>query len=295
MALAAVVMWGTTFVSTKKLLEAGLTPADIMFYRFLLAYGVMWICSPRIRWPKNWRDELLCVGAGISGGSLYFLTENSALGLTLASNVALLVATAPILTVILTRLLLKSGRLRNSLIAGSFIALLGVACVVYNGSVILQVHPLGDLLSFTAALTWAFYNIFLKKLDGKYNTLYITRKVFFYGVLTLLPVFLIRPLTTDTAILLRPMVFSNLLFLGLVASLFCFAVWNAAVKHLGTLATSNYIYLVPLVTMISSALLLHERITPVALTGAMMILGGVYVAENGGSIPSIKRLFVKHT
>lgn len=178
MALAAVVLWGTTFVSTKKLLEAGLTPADIMFYRFLLAYGVMWICSPRIRWPKNWRDELLFVGAGISGGSLYFLTENSALGLTLASNVALLVATAPILTVILTRLLLKSGRLRNSLIAGSFIALLGVACVVYNGSVILQVHPLGDLLSFTAALTWAFYNIFLKKLDGKYNTLYITRKVF---------------------------------------------------------------------------------------------------------------------
>ncbi len=234
MALAAVVLWGTTFVSTKKLLEAGLTPADIMFYRFLLAYGVMWICSPRIRWPKNWRDELLFVGAGISGGSLYFLTENSALGLTLASNVALLVATAPILTVILTRLLLKSGRLRNSLIAGSFIALLGVACVVYNGSVILQVHPLGDLLSFTAALTWAFYNIFLKKLDGKYNTLYITRKVFFYGVLTLLPVFLIRPLTTDTAILLRPMVFSNLLFLGLIASLFCFAVWNAAVKHLGT-------------------------------------------------------------
>ncbi len=170
-----------------------------------------------------------------------------------------------------------------------------MACVVYNGSVILQVHPLGDLLSFTAALTWAFYNIFLKKLDGKYNTLYITRKVFFYGVLTLLPVFLIRPLTTDTAILLRPMVFSNLLFLGLIASLFCFAVWNAAVKHLGTLATSNYIYLVPLVTMISSALLLHERITPVALTGAMMILGGVYVAENGGSIPFVKKLFVKHT
>lgn len=114
-------------------------------------------------------------------------------------------------------------------------------------------------------------------------------------MLTLLPVFLIRPLTTDTAILLRPMVFSNLLFLGLIASLFCFAVWNAAVKHLGTLATSNYIYLVPLVTMISSALLLHERITPVALTGAMMILGGVYVAENGGSIPFVKKLFVKHT
>ena len=294
-ALFTVTVWGATFVSTKVLIANSLTPAEIFLLRFAMAYICIWPLSSRRLGASGWRDEMTLAVAGITGGSLYFLTENSALGLTLASNVALLVATAPILTVILTRLLLKSGRLRNSLIAGSFIALLGVACVVYNGSVILQVHPLGDLLSFTAALTWAFYNIFLKKLDGKYNTLYITRKVFFYGVLTLLPVFLIRPLTTDTAILLRPMVFGNLLFLGLVASLFCFAVWNAAVKHLGTLATSNYIYLVPLVTMISSALLLHERITPVALTGAMMILGGVYVAENGGSIPSVKRLFVKHT
>ena len=294
-ALFSVAVWGATFVSTKVLIANSLTPAEIFLLRFAMAYICIWPLSGRRLWASGWRDELTLSVAGITGGSLYFLTENSALGLTLASNVALLVATAPILTVILTRLLLKSGRLRNSLIAGSFIALLGVACVVYNGSVILQVHPLGDLLSFTAALTWAFYNIFLKKLDGKYNTLYITRKVFFYGVLTLLPVFLIRPLTTDTAILLRPMVFSNLLFLGLIASLFCFAVWNAAVKHLGTLATSNYIYLVPLVTMISSALLLHERITPVALTGAMMILGGVYVAENGGSIPFVKKLFVKHT
>ena len=294
-ALFSVAVWGATFVSTKVLIANSLTPAEIFLLRFAMAYLCILPLSGRRLWASGWRDELTLSVAGITGGSLYFLTENSALGLTLASNVALLVATAPILTVILTRLLLKSGRLRNSLIAGSFIALLGVACVVYNGSVILQVHPLGDLLSFTAALTWAFYNIFLKKLDGKYNTLYITRKVFFYGVLTLLPVFLIRPLTTDTAILLRPMVFSNLLFLGLIASLFCFAVWNAAVKHLGTLATSNYIYLVPLVTMISSALLLHERITPVALTGAMMILGGVYVAENGGSIPFVKKLFVKHT
>ena len=294
-ALFSVAVWGATFVSTKVLIANSLTPAEIFLLRFAMAYICIWPLSGRRLWASGWRDEMTLAVAGITGGSLYFLTENSALGLTLASNVALLVATAPILTVILTRLLLKSGRLRNSLIAGSFIALLGVACVVYNGSVILQVHPLGDLLSFTAALTWAFYNIFLKKLDGKYNTLYITRKVFFYGVLTLLPVFLIRPLTTDTAILLRPMVFSNLLFLGLIASLFCFAVWNAAVKHLGTLATSNYIYLVPLVTMISSALLLHERITPVALTGAMMILGGVYVAENGGSIPFVKKLFVKHT
>lgn len=67
MALAAVVLWGTTFVSTKKLLEAGVTPADIMFYRFLLAYGVMWICSRASDGQKTGGTELLFVGAGISG------------------------------------------------------------------------------------------------------------------------------------------------------------------------------------------------------------------------------------
>lgn len=289
MALAAVVLWGTTFVSTKTLLGHGLTPADIMFYRFLQAYIIMWFFSPHFHWPKNLKDELLFIGAGICGGSLYFLTENSALKLTLTSNVALLVGTAPILTVLLSRFLLKTGRLRHNLIIGSLVALFGVACVVYNGSVILQIHPVGDLLSLTAAVTWALYNIFLKKLDGKYDTLYITRKIFFYGVLTLSPVFLIRPLTTDIALLTQPAVLGNLLFLGLVASLFCYVIWNRAVKQLGTIATSNYIYIVPLVTMLSSALILKEQITPMALTGAVLILGGVYVAENGLSIPFFKK------
>lgn len=295
MALAAVVLWGTTFVSTKTLLGEGLTPADIMFYRFLQAYIIMWLFSPHFHWPKNFKDELLFIGAGICGGSLYFLTENSALKLTLASNVALLVGTAPILTVIFSRLLLKTGRLRHNLIIGSIVALIGVACVVYNGSFILQIHPWGDLLSLTAALTWALYNIILKKLDGKYDTLYITRKLFFYGVLTLTPVFLFQPLTTDITLLTRPIVLGNLLFLGLVASLFCYVIWNRAVKQLGTITTSNYIYIVPLVTLISSALILKEQITSMALTGAFLILGGVYVAENGASIPYFKKLFSKHT
>ena len=128
----------------------------------------------------------------------------------------------------------------------------------------------------------------LKKLDGRHSTLEITRKVFFYGVVTLLPVFAFTPLRFDTALFRNPVVAGNLLFLGLVASLFCFAVWNTAVKHLGTVKTSNYIYLVPLVALISSAIVLNERITPVALGGAVLILGGVYIAENGRHIRGLK-------
>ena len=211
------------------------------------------------------------------------------LPITLASNVALLLATAPILTVLLSRLwLCRSERIGRPLAAGSVLALAGVALVVFNGSFILKIQPAGDLLTLAAALTWALYNICLKKLDGRHSTLEITRKVFFYGVVTLLPVFAFTPLRFDTALFRNPVVAGNLLFLGLVASLFCFAVWNTAVKHLGTVKTSNYIYLVPLVALISSAIVLNERITPVALGGAVLILGGVYIAENGRHIRGLK-------
>ena len=289
LALTAVAIWGTTFVSTKLLLAEGMTPAEIMFYRFLIAYLALKLYKPTFRLPASWRDEALFAAAGLTGGSLYFLTENMALQITLASNVALLLATAPILTVLLSRLWLgRSERIGRPLAAGSVLALAGVALVVFNGSFILKIQPAGDLLTLAAALTWALYNICLKKLDGRHSTLEITRKVFFYGVVTLLPVFAFTPLRFDTALFRNPVVAGNLLFLGLVASLFCFAVWNTAVKHLGTVKTSNYIYLVPLVALISSAIVLNERITPVALGGAALILSGVYIAENGRRIRGLK-------
>lgn len=289
LALTAVAIWGTTFVSTKLLLAEGMTPAEIMFYRFLIAYLALKLYKPTFRLLESWRDEALFAAAGLTGGSLYFLTENMALQITLASNVALLLATAPILTVLLSRLWLgRSERIGRPLAAGSVLALAGVALVVFNGSFILKIQPAGDLLTLAAALTWALYNICLKKLDGRHSTLEITRKVFFYGVVTLLPVFAFTPLRFDTALFRNPVVAGNLLFLGLVASLFCFAVWNTAVKHLGTVKTSNYIYLVPLVALISSAIVLNERITPVALGGAVLILGGVYIAENGRHIRGLK-------
>ncbi len=298
LALAAVVIWGTTFVSTKILLREGLSPSEIMFFRFLIAYVVLKAVSLRTNPPLRLRDELLFAAAGISGGSLYFLTENTALQIAPASDVALLLATSPILTVLLSKIWLeRTEPFGRSLGWGALLALSGVALVVYNGNFVLDIHPLGNLLTLVASLMWAAYNICLKKLDQRHTTLEITRKVFFYGLLTLSPVFLFAPLRTGNRLPHTPTVLIHLLFLGLVASLFCYAIWNLAVKRLGTVRTSNYIYLVPLVSLLCSALILHEKITPLAIAGAALILGGVYVAEHGlrpkkplRDIPNTQRL-----
>ncbi len=278
-AFVIVLIWGTTFISTKILLLNGLSPEDIFFFRFGMAYiGICFLGKTRL-FAKSWRDEFTFFLIGISGGSIYFLAENFALKITQASNVALIICTAPLLTAILSHIFLKNEKLSKRLIQGSLLALFGVALVVFNGRFILQLNPLGDLLSFLAALSWAFYTILLKQISNRYSTLFITRKVFFYGLLTILPTFLIHPLTTDTIILFQPVVYWNLLFLGIVASLLCFFFWNIVIKHLGAVKTTNYVYLVPGVTLIASSVFLNEIITTFALIGTFFILAGVFWAE----------------
>ena len=272
-AILTVAIWGLTFIATKVLINHGLTPQEIFFYRFLIAYLGIWIISPKRLWAAKLKDELWMVAGGIFGGSLYFFTENTALGITQASNVSFIICTAPLLTTILSLLFYnKSEKATKGLFYGSLLALIGVGLIVFNGSVVLKLSPVGDLLTLLAALSWAFYSLVIKKMTGRYPTVFITRKIFFYGVLTILPAFLLRPLQPDFGILLQPVVLSNLLFLAVLASLVCYILWNVVLKQLGTVKASNYIYLNPLVTMLASVAILHEQITWITLMGAACII-----------------------
>ena len=281
-AILTVSIWGLTFIATKVLIGYGLTPQEIFFYRFLIAYAGIWIISPKRLFANRWKDEFWLMAGGIFGGSLYFFTENTALGITQASNVSFLICTAPLLTTILSLLFYKSEKATKGLIGGSLLALAGVGLVVFNGSVILKISPVGDLLTLLAALSWAFYSLIIRKMTGRYPTVFITRKIFFYGVLTILPAFLLHPLQPDLDILLKPIVLSNLLFLAVLASLICYVLWNVVLKQLGTVRASSYIYLNPLVTMVVSLMILRDEITLLALIGAGCIVCGVYLAERKG-------------
>ena len=277
-AIFTVGVWGLTFISTKVLIANGLSPKEIFLLRFLIAYIGIWFISPRKLFANNWKDELWLLLGGITGGSVYFLTENMALGITLATNVAFIVCTAPLLTTIFSLMIYKKEKATRTLIGGSLMALVGVAMVVYNGSFVLKISPLGDFLTLLAAFSWAFYSLIMRKMSNCYGITFITRKIFFYGVLTILPAFLIHPWNFDIVRLLEPAILFNLLFLGVLASLICFVVWNVVLKQLGTIRAFNYIYLNPLFTLVGSAFLLGEQLTIVALMGAILILGGVYWA-----------------
>ncbi len=278
-ALFTVAVWGTTFVATKVLIANGLTPAEIFFLRFALAYAGIWLAAPRRLRAATWRDEALLACAGICGGSLYFLTENIALQYSPASNVSLIVCTAPLWTAFVLSIRDRSERMTRRQLLGVAAAFAGVVLVVFNGRFVLELSPRGDLLAFAAAICWVGYSLVMKRIGGRYPTLFITRKIFFYGLLTILPVLALRHPTFDAATLARPVVWGNLLFLGLVASMLCYVLWNTALRHLGVVRATNYGYLNPLTTMIAASLCIGERITSVALLGAALILAGMWQAE----------------
>lgn len=279
-AMFAIAAWGTSFVSTKVLIENGLHSVEIYIYRFLLAYFlVLLMCHKRL-WAYSLRDELLFMTCGLCGGSIYFIAENTALNYTLVSNVSLLTTLAPLLTTLLIGMLYRSERPGRWVYIGSVVAMVGVAFIIFKNGFQMEVMPLGDLLALSAAFSWAIYSIVLKKVNANYSAMFITRKTFFYGLVTAIPFLAFEPEICDFDVLLRPVVIGNILFLGVTASLLAYLIWAQTVKRLGAIKASNYLYFQPIVTMVFSAIVFDDDpITAMGCVGCLLIIGGVVMGD----------------
>lgn len=285
-------IWGSTFVASKVLLNAGLTPAEIMCLRFVLAWLLMlpWCHKhliPSIKGSKaqrirSWKDEGLFLLLGLSGGSLYFLSENTAVDISSAtSTVALLVCTTPIVTALMNRCLHRDEHLSSRFLGGSMVALAGVSLVVFNGVFVLDDDPLVILLSIGASVMWGIYSLIIRVVEKRYSSAVITRKVFFWGIVTMLPICTTHQ--TNWALLTHTSVMGWLLFLGLIASLGCFLVWNIVLRRIGIIAAGNYLYFNPVTSLFVAYWVLDERITWLAIVGCVLTVTGVYLCNRKAS------------
>ena len=287
-AFVTVAIWGSTFVFTKMLLQSGLTPAQIFTLRFIIAYllllGYSLITHRSSLFTFSWRDELLMVALGVTGGSVYFLAENAAMLFTTATNTSLIVCSCPLFAMLLFAIVYRHSEHISKLQAlGSVVACMGMAIVVLNGHFVLHLSPLGDMLAFAACLCWAVYSLLIKRATDRYSSLFITRKVFFYGLLTIIPYYILRPsettlFTIHYSLFTLPVVL-NLLFLGVVASMVCYLLWNWVIGKLGAVVATNWVYFNPITTICFAWWLLDEKITVWFLLGSALILIGMYLAD----------------
>lgn len=279
-ALFTILVWGTTFISTKVLL-GDFSPFEILFFRFTLGYLALLAVHPRFVKTSGLREELLFAGAGLCGVTLYFLLENIALTLTLTSNVGIIVSVAPFFTAVAAHFFLKGEHLRPPFFIGFAVAMLGIVLITFNGSYMLKVNPAGDILAVLACVFWAFYSVLMRKISALgHSNIACTRRVFFYGLLFMLPALSFMEVRLEAARFAVPTNLLNLLFLSFFASALCFASWNWCVGILGAVKTSVYIYMVPVVTITASWLILHERITGTAMIGALLTLTGLVISEH---------------
>lgn len=285
-ALFTILIWGITFISTKVLLVS-FTPVEIMAYRLILAALALSVVAPPrlvgVRLDRQMLlDEWKIMAAGLCGVTLYFLFQNIALSYTLAANVSVLVSVAPLFTALVSRIVLIE-KLKANFFFGFTVAIVGIILIAFNGSIVLKLNPLGDLLALLAALVWAFYSVLIKQTGAQQTAmlalLAVTRKVVFYGLLFMLPLLPLFEVRLRFEHLVELPNLLNLLFLALGGSALRYITWNYAVDLLGPVKTSAYIYLVPIVTIIVSALVLHETITPVAGIGMALILCGMALSE----------------
>lgn len=278
-AIVTIFIWGTTFISTKILLKA-MSPIEILFLRFTIGFIVLLVFYPHRLKVKKRKQELYFAAAGLCGVTLYYLFENIALAYTFASNVGVIISIAPFFTAIFAHFFLDREKLRLQFFIGFAVAVIGIFLISFNGSSNLKLNSLGDILAVLAAVVWAAYSVLTKRISGfHYNTIQATRRIFFYGLVFMVPALLIFGFEPKINQLIQPVILYNILFLGLGASALCFVTWNTAVKILGAIKTSVYIYMVPVITVITSVIVLRETFTGVAIFGIVLTLSGLIISE----------------
>lgn len=287
-AFVTVIIWGITFVSTKVIIAHGLSSEEIFIARFGIAYILsLLLCHNQI-WADNLKDEILLFMAGVTGGSLYFITENTALAYTFASNVSILICSSPVFTLILGCIFFRE-KINLRMVAGSLVAFAGVVMVVFNGTVNLKSNPIGDILTLWAALSWAIYGFLLKSLNVRYENYFINRKVFFYGLTSgIIYSLMLRKGVLNPAAMIQLPVILNILFLGVIASFACYMMWNISLKKIGVEITSNFIYLVPFITIATSHVFIDEPLSNWTCIGGLLIVSGIYTSVNS-KIETINR------
>ena len=279
-AAVTIVIWGLTYVSTKLLLE-DFEPVEILFARFLIGYAALLVACPHVIRETTLRQELTFAGAGLSGMCLYYLLENVALTYTLASNVGMIAAVTPFFVAIAMRLLMPGEeRLGANFFAGFAVAMAGIFVLSFNGSQ-LELNPLGDALALLAAVAWAVYSVLLKRIDSfGFGSIQSTRRMFFYGLLFMLPCLFLLDNGWNYAAFLEADNLANILFLGLGACALCFVSWQHATHVLGAIRTSAYIYLIPVITVAGSVVILGEPLTALSVLGMALAFLGLALSED---------------
>ncbi|MBQ6798145.1 MAG: DMT family transporter [Oscillospiraceae bacterium] len=277
LALLSVLVWGATYVASDYLLQF-FTSMQLLTLRYSLGYLVLLAIKPRFLPVSSISQELSILLISLFGVLLYYFLETRAIHYGGATNVSILISTVPMWTLLLLCMTTKNTMNIRHLL-GFVAAIGGVVLVVYNGAAIdLSMSASALLFSFGACLCWAIYSMLIDR-HKKVDSILLTKRMLGYALLFMLPLTLIfdgvpslKPLASLTGI-------GALSLLGVFGSGLCYVWWKKAIEHAGVVNATNYIYLIPFITMAVAIILGWETVSVMGLIGSVLIVVGIILSS----------------
>ena len=270
--LGALIIWSSSFVAIKIAYET-FPPITLGAARFVVAALILGLLTllPKNRKKLEKKDIIPVAVSGLMGITLYAVLQNIAMQWTSASNATLIIASYPIITVLLETLIYKT-KLNPFKIVGIVIAIAGVFVLSYMKPEERQHNELlGILMLIIAGVAWAFYNFLTKKVVNHYPSITLLFYQTLFGAIFMLPLSLFE---RDAWMAPTTMSLLMMLFLGVFCSVIAYLLYNLGLKALSPSTVISMLNLVPIFGVMFSFLLLGEAITlRMVIGGAIIILG----------------------
>jgi drug/metabolite transporter (DMT)-like permease len=275
----AVLFWGFSFVATKVALQS-FTPFCLIFFRFIAASAFFILLLSRRGFPRLSRQNLghLALLAVFQPG-LYFTFETIGLQHTSATKTSLIIATIPVVVLLLSLVFLKERlRLMNAL--GIAISLVGVSLLIFGGGGDTEAAGslFGDLLILGAVFSASIYMIMTRRLGQSISPVQITAMQIIFGAVIFFPAFLWDLPRLHWSEVSRESLIA-LVLLTLFATIGAFLCYNFALSRIPAARAAVCINAIPLVTTFGAWLILDERLTAMQCLGGAIVLGAVYLAN----------------
>ncbi|MFD2705995.1 DMT family transporter [Salibacterium lacus] len=265
-----------------------LPPYTIAFFRTAIAFLVIlplgWKEVRRYKhvFVQEWKAVL---GLALTGVAFFNSFIYASLQFTSTTNVAIMEASIPVVTIICSMLFLHE-RLDKKQWLGVVLSLGGAVWVITEGSweVIRSLgFNTGDLIMLAAVGTWAAYSILVKIHMMKfpvYGSLVVMLAI---ANIVLLPIAGFEWRLGGFPDVMQPGYMMGLLYLGIFPSLIALTFWNKGVEEVGPSQASVFLNLLPVFVMVGSLLFLEETVTLVQLFGALVVIGGVFLTTKVSS------------
>jgi len=274
--LGALILWSSSFVAIKFAYET-YPPITLAVTRFVVATLILGALTllPKNRMRLAKKDIFTVTVCGLTGIMLYAVLQNIAMQWTSASSATLIIASYPVITLLLESLIYKA-KLSALKIAGILIAIGGVVILSYvKPDARQQGELLGSLLLVAAGVVWAVYNLMTKKVVNRYPPVTLLFYTTLFGTLFMLPMALIErgQWAPPTA-----MSFSMMLFLGVFCSVAAFLLYNRGLKTMSASSVTSMLNLVPIFGVFFSYILLGEQVTLRKFIGGAVVIFGVMLS-----------------